>query len=190
MSTLEDSLIRTAFARLGDRIRTNRDVEVLIVGGAAGILLGELPPETTTTDADAISFRMPKDRDDVLEAAELVGVELSLPSDWLNDMSGLFAWTLPWGWEDRCVLIGKFNHLIVHAACRIDLIRMKFIAHRERDLEHLELMKVTHDELNLVRGYLDLLAKDYPQGRFSEQSGKIAMARRYVDAWESEKWPR
>jgi len=184
MSSLEDSLIRTAFARLGERIRIDRDVEILIVGGAAGILLGELPPETTTTDADAISFRMPKDRDDVLEAAELVGAELALPSDWLNHMSGLFAWTLPRGWEERRVLIGKYNHLTVYAAGRVDLIRMKFIAHRERDLEHLELMKVTHDELILVRDYLDLLASEYPQVRFSEQPGKIAMARRYVDAWE------
>jgi hypothetical protein len=63
---------------------------------------------------------------------------------------------------------------------------MKFIANRERDLEHLSLMRVTADEKVWVSKYLDVLAERYPQGRFPEHAGKIANAKQYVDAWETE----
>lgn len=67
----------------------------------------------------------------------------------------------------------------MYAASRVDLIAMKFVAHREGDLEHLSLMKVTTDELSFVREYLDMLAERCPN-----EMGRIEMARQYVEAWE------
>ena len=104
---------------------------------------------------------------------------LSLPPSWVSEDVGLYAWTLPGGWEKRRVAVAPFGQLHVYAAGRPDLIAMKFIAHRERDLEHLAQMRVTAAELDFVRGYLDSLATEHP-----EQAGRIEMARRYVDDWE------
>ena len=59
------------------------------------------------------------------------------------------------------------------------MIAMKFIAHRERDREHLMQMNVTSHELNSVRKYLDELSKQHP-----DQLGRIEMARQYVNGWE------
>jgi hypothetical protein len=184
MDQLDDISIRRGLSKLGERLGLDHDVEILIVGGAAGILTGELPAAMTTMDADAIYFSPAKDRDLVLDAAGEIAAELSLPADWLNEWSGLYAWTLPTEWKTRRVQIGAYGRLIVDAVGRLDLIAMKFIAHRERDRDHLRYLNVTPDELNFVRGYLDALTAKYPRSRFPTESGRIDLARRYVDAWK------
>lgn len=179
MTPLNDAGIRTALAGLGERLRLDRGVEILLVGGAAGVLTGELPPAWTTADVDVIHCRLPQDRDALLAAAAEVARELSLPPSWLSEDVGLFAWTLPEDWETRRVRVGTFGRLRVYAAGRLDLIAMKFVAHRDIDLEHLTRMKVRAKELEFVRAYLDSLAPRVPG-----EAGRIAMARQYVDAWE------
>jgi hypothetical protein len=99
----------------------------------------------------------------------------------MSEDVSLHAWTLPNDWEVRRVLIGTYGQLQVYAPSRIDLIRMKFIAHREGDLEHLEHMRVRAEELELVRSYLASLELRYP-----DEIGRIQMARQYVDSWENE----
>lgn len=179
MATLGSETIRSALAKLGQRLSVERDVEILIVGGAAGVLLGELPAGWTTADVDLIHCHMPQDRDAVLAAGAEMARELSLPPAWLSEDVGLYAWTLPQGWQQRRVLVETHGRLRVYAASRLDLIAMKFIAHRERDLEHLAHMRPALEELDFVRGYLDSLARSQ-----SGEMGRIDMARQYVDGWE------
>jgi hypothetical protein len=184
MRSLDDQTILTALAKLGQRLTSTRPIEILIVGGAAGVLIKALPAAWTTADVDAIHFRLPQDRDLVLDTAAVVGRELSLPADWLNDWSTLYAWTLPDDWKARRVPVGTFGMLEVFAASRFDLIAMKFIAHRPGDLEHLERMNVTAQDLEFVDTYLDTMARAYPAGRYPTEAGKIAMAREYLKGWE------
>src|SRR4051794_34807694 len=101
MAKLGNSTIVKAFKALGARLASDREIEILLVGGAAGVLTGALPAAWTTADVDLIDVHAPKDRDAVLEAAAGVGPKLSLPNDWLNDWSGLYSWTLPDGWQER-----------------------------------------------------------------------------------------
>jgi hypothetical protein len=183
--SLNSGTILGALAALARHLKLQRDVEILLVGGSAGVLINALPADWTTADVDTIHFRAAEDRDAVLDAAEAAGHELSLPADWLNDWGGLFAWTLPDDWESRRVFIGTFGRLRVYAVSRQDLIAMKFIAHRPGDLEHLERMDVTHDDLEFVRRYLNSLADRYPPGRHPVEAGTIAMARQYADAWNA-----
>ncbi len=179
MAILNDGGIRLALASLGKRLRLDRDVEILLVGGAAGVLIGELPAGWTTADVDVIHSPLPQDRDDVLRAD--AGRELSLPPSWLSEDVGLYEWTLPEGWGMRRVQIGVFGPLRAYAASRLDLIAMKFIAHRERDLEHLVQFRVRPEELQFVQGYLDSLALSHPG-----EIGRIEMARQYVNGWETQ----
>jgi hypothetical protein len=63
---------------------------------------------------------------------------------------------------------------------------MKFIAHRRPgDLEHLDRMNVTTEDLEFVRTYLDTIAHSYPAGRYPAEAGKIEMARQYLQSWET-----
>jgi hypothetical protein len=183
MASLGNTMIVAALKALGNRLQLPRETEILLVGGAAGVLIRALPPAWTTSDVDAIHFHSAEERDAVLEAAAVVGRELSLPNDWLNDWSGLYSWTLPDRWQDRRHHVGTFGRLIVYAASRRDLIAMKFMAHRPQDLEHLEQMNVSLDDIKFVRTYLKSRAKLYREGRDSEKARQIEMARQYVDAW-------
>lgn len=186
MISLTDALIRSALSRIGTALGAGRPIEILIVGGAAAVLTGQLPIGWTTSDVDAIDYHLPEDRDLVLTAAGEVGRELALPSGWLNEWGGLYAWTLPNGWQQRRINIGDFGRLRIFAASRLDLIAMKFIAHRERDLEHLHHMKVRRGELDFVREYLRALEQQFPESLHSEEAGRIAMACEYVREWKVE----
>lgn len=179
MAFLDDRMIRVALAELGRRLGLDRDVEILLVGGAAGVLIGELPPAWTTEDVDMIHCQLPQDRDAVLSAAAEVGRRLPLSPGWFSEDVGLYEWTLPPNWEARRVPVGAFGHLHVYSVSRLDLIAMKFISHRERDLEHLMQMNVSAAEREFVLHYLDSLAQDHP-----DEFGRIEMARRYAEAWE------
>lgn len=184
MRPLDNNTIVEALAALGNRLPPERQIEVLIIGGAAGVLINVLPATHTTADVDAIDFHQPRDRDVVLNEAVEVGRELSLPSNWMNDYCGLYAWTLPEGWKERREKIGDFGPLIVYAVSRIDLIAMKFIAHRTGDFEHLEILNVTSEDLQFVAGCLDAMAKRYPEdGIDVDKARQIALAKSYVNAW-------
>lgn len=183
MSVLNNNTILSGFEALGQRLKLGRDVEILVVGGAAGVLTELLPDSWTTADVDAFHCHLPQDREAVMAAAEEACRELSLPADWLNDWGGKYAWTLPDNWKSRRVLVGQFGRLRVYAVSRLDLIAMKFIAHRTEDLEHLALLCVTEDDKKFVRSYLDWLEGQYPAGMFPEEAGKTAMARQYLENW-------
>jgi hypothetical protein len=135
MGTLSSQIIRKALAALGKELRA--PVQLLIVGGGAGVLTGELPGLWTTSDVDALEFRPPGEVEEVLRAAAVVGRQAMLPANWLNIDAGLYRHDLPEKWESRCVEIGRFGKLHVRALSRLDLIATKFFAHRIIDREHL-----------------------------------------------------
>ncbi len=168
--------ILNAFRLLGTRLV--RDTEILIVGGTAGLLTGEFPPTHVTEDVDLIACHLPADRDAVLDAAEQIGNELSLPASWLSDFSGLFRWTLLDDWRGRAVNVGTFGKLRVLAVGRLDLLTMKFLSHRTKDQEHLEMMKPSGEELAWIRNRVTGLVEFFPNER-----GKIEMTLQLITAW-------
>jgi len=170
--------ILNAFAAVGRALRINRDVEILIVGSAAGILTGELPQDWATGDVDLIWCHLPFDRDEVLDTAAAVTIPLGLTAGWLNDFSGLFRWNLPVGWEQRRVRIGVFDHLIVSAVSRIDLITMKFLSRRSQDRDQLTAMRVRQEELVQVVAALDALEQEYP-----EHKSALDQSRYIISVW-------
>ena len=172
-------LARSALDRLGAELGDGNPIEILIIGGAAGHLIGVLPPSMTTSDIDAIHFRPPGTVDEVLNAADQTAARLALPKGWLNhDDAGLYAHALPPGWEIRRIKVGDFGRLHVYALSRQDLIAMKFYAHREVDLEHLDAMHVTAQEMAFTEIYLNQLLQDVP-----DIQGKIEMALHVLGGW-------
>jgi hypothetical protein len=166
---------------MGKHLKLDRDVEILVVGGAAGVLTGELPGSWTTGDVDVLHCRLPQDRDDVLDAAAAVTDALGLPrGGWMNDFGGLHAWTLPHDWETRRVLIDRYAHLHVYAVGRLDLMAMKFLAGRTRDLEHLHQLAVTSDEKCVVKSMLTRSRVDHP-----EHADRIDLAMMILEEWET-----
>ena len=89
---LDDSTIRAALLRTGQNLTVSRSVEIVLLGGAAAVLTGQLPGTWTTGDVDLLACQRPEDRDAVLDAAAQAARELGLPPSWLSEDAGLFAW--------------------------------------------------------------------------------------------------
>lgn len=154
---MNTSIVERALRRLGERLEYHTEVEILLVGGAAGMVAGVLPAARVTTDCDVMVCIPPSAMLAVELAAESVAGEVGLSPTWLNRDVQLRRDALPDGWIERKQWVGTFGRLRVYAASRPDLIAMKVLAGRDQDLDDLSAMRVRMDEVEFVRRYLDSL---------------------------------
>ena len=177
--SLGTDAIHQALAALGAVLGPGNAIELLIVGGAAGLLTHLLPGSVTTSDVDAVHFRPPNEIETVLQAAQIVADKQGISRAWLNTDAGLYFNVIPPDWESRRADISLFGRLHVYAIGRLDLICMKFFAHRGIDLEHLARMKVEPEELLFAAHHLRALVEILPDDR-----NKIEMAIHIVESWD------
>lgn len=166
---MNTSTVEQALRRLGELIEYHTDIEILLVGGAAGMLTGVLRGDRTTTDCDVMVYAPPEAMVAVELAADKVGVELALPEHWLNSDVQMRIDTLPNDWKRRRIPIDTSGRLRVFAAGRLDLIAMKVVAGRDVDLEDLAAMRVRSDDVEFVRRHLETLKdKGTPQDQIDD----------------------
>ena len=148
--------ILDALKETAEKINSPGDVDILIIGGVAAMLTGQLPPERVTQDCDIIDIFPKQSQEAILTSARKVADAKGLAANWLNCQAmGLNI--LPDGWQSRRVFICKFGQLNIYAAGRLDLLCMKFYANRPQDREDIIEMKPTLEEISFVRRYLDML---------------------------------
>lgn len=175
---MNTSTVEQALRRLGEALEYHRDIEILLVGGAAGMVTGALAPNRVTTDCDVMVCIPPDAMSAVELAAERVAEELSLSPTWLNSDVQLRLDALPDGWERRKIPVGAFGRLQVYAASRPDLIAMKALAGRDQDIEDLQAMRIRRDDVEFVSDYLNSLES---KGTKPEQ---IEEARALLESFE------
>ncbi|MFP4355941.1 MAG: DUF6036 family nucleotidyltransferase [Phycisphaerae bacterium] len=171
------SEILSAFQLAGEKLDWPSEVELVIVGGAAGMLLGIWHAERVTEDADIVEISPPtQPRRAVLQAAKEAAEELGLSPHWLNDDFMAFGTldTLPDGWRQRCVEIGRFGKLRITSLGRQDLLAMKVYAARPQDIEDVLACSetLTHDDLSFIRRYLDSLRASHRKQIGADQLGR------------------
>lgn len=159
MARMNSSTIERALAALGDQLGRGGMIEVVLVGGAAGMLTGVLAASRTTFDCDVMAYVPKSACIEVETAAEHVAKDLGLAEHWFNSDVRMRADALPRGWEKRRLPVGEYGRLRVMAVSRLDLIAMKALAGRAQDLEDLRSMRVREDELEFVRQHLGNLAE-------------------------------
>ena len=155
--SMNTSTVERALRRLGEVLEYHRDIEILLVGGAAGMVTGVLSPDRVTTDCDVMVYIPPDAMSAVELAAGEVADEMSLSPTWLNSDVQLRLDALPDGWEKRKIHVGTYGRLRVSAASRPDLIAMKVLAGRDQDIEDLQAMRIRRDEVAFVGEYLESL---------------------------------
>jgi len=148
--------ILDALKETAANLKWNGDIEILLVGGVAAMLTGQLSPERVTRDCDIISLSPKQAQEEILNSAREVARIKGLPENWLNCQAMQFN-ILPDGWLSRREHICKFGKLSIYAANRLDLLCMKFYANRPQDREDIMEMKPTLKEMSFVRKYLDML---------------------------------
>ena len=127
---------------------------------------------------EAVHFRPPNDVEEVLQAAQFVAEQQGLSKGWLSIDAGLYFNAIPDDWKSRRVDIGRFGRLHVYAIGRLDLIAMKFFAHRQADIEHLALMGITPAELTFAADHLKRLFD-----KLLDDKSKIEMGIYAVENW-------
>jgi hypothetical protein len=115
--------IRTAFSMLSDELaRDGRQAEIVVVGGAALVLLFGARDSTKDVDAYFVSPEAAVLR----EAAAKVASRLDLPNEWLNDGAKGYLVGLTTG-----EVLYESTFLIARAASTPQLLAMKLAAWRD-----------------------------------------------------------
>ena len=141
---------------LGEHLPADIKIDILLIGGAAGVLTEQLPLNRTTTDCDVIFYRPENAGNTILAAVQQVATQEKLPTSWLN-FEAMQLDILPHGWHTRQIHISDFGPLHVYAVSRRDLLAMKCYANHTQDREDVQVMRPTREELAFVRTYLNML---------------------------------
>jgi len=122
MALTAEDIVR-AFAALSEELeRRNERAKMVVVGGAALVLL--FHARESTKDVDA-SFLLPE-ASVVRDAARAVASNLDLPDDWLNDGAKGYLVGVSLG-----AVLYQSDHLEVRAATTAQLLAMKLAAWRD-----------------------------------------------------------
>lgn len=151
--TMDKHELLVALAMLGGKLPF--DVEIVIGGGSA-LLLQDLQ-HRGTDDCDTIHAqpRLASIRRYIEEVAE----EMDLSPVWLNDAAKSFAEILPPSAPDYFEDVAQYGRLRVRHVGRLNLIFMKFASLRPVDMQDLEVMEPTEEEIDYVREELDRVAR-------------------------------
>lgn len=175
--SLDRQLLITLLAALGDVV--DGETELTIVGGAAGMLLGELAATRTTVDCDVVRVE-PADHWPLLQRlANELAQQHGLPPEWLNDRVTQLD-VLPSGWRRRRVEIARLGRLRLWSVSRMDLLAMKVYAGRMQDRTDVLDMRPTREERTFVRRYLDQLRVPSLQANLDQ----VQSAFRFLEAME------
>lgn len=151
--------LRELLARTGARLDQLAPVHLVLIGASAGMLAGWLRTPRLTADCDVVLIEPEEAWSKVSAAAEQAGKESGFPKEWLSRRAEMFAWSLPLGWRDRCIVVGRFGQLTVSCLGRVDLIAAKVMGapQRPHDLQDLRDMAPSAAELHEVESHLDRL---------------------------------
>lgn len=162
-------------------LETEEDVDLLVCGGMALIITGEVR-RRRTRDIDCIGFvekersgelaiRMAQESDFFIEAKRRVAALFSLPDEWLNfDAGALAPFSPPEGILERAEVIRLGERLTVRVCSRRDMVTLKMLGAasgegREKDLDDLTEMQISESE---ARQALDFcLARDIDRQRLA-----------------------
>ena len=154
-------------------------IEILLIGGAAGMLSGQLSAHRVTQDCDVVNFRPEESQKAVLDAALQFAHKKGLPETWLSTQA-MDLNILPDGWYSRRVHIASFDKLSIYAVSRLDLLAMKFYANRPQDRQDIIEMKPSSEEIDYIRKYLNMLRVPSRQADLDQ----VVSAFQLVDAME------
>ena len=171
MQMQRDHILK-ALSRLGEQIDWERPIKILLIGGAAGMITGQLAPDRTTEDCDVIDCAPAEAMQVVERAARDVAGKMGLPDGWLSSQARELN-VLPDGWRNRRQQVGRFGKLHVYAIGRLDLLATKCYANRPEDREDIFAMQPTAEELGFVRTYLTMLRVPRRQANLDQVDGAL-----------------
>jgi len=108
---------------------------IMVIGGGAAMLLAHGVP-LATHDIDGVPLDSQMPPSEVERMVREVASELGISPHWYNDYFKTFTFALPPNFRERLVEVFKGKFLIVKALGALDLLVMKCMAGREKDIGH------------------------------------------------------
>lgn len=133
----------------------SKPTQLLVGGGAAMALAYKLP--LATADVDALVFRSEITQAELTPFIHKVSDELKLPKDWLNSHFNTFLFALPSDYSDRLKLIYDGSHLKAFALGLEDMVILKCMAGRDKDMPHAKALIKKGVDRGIVEKHLQSL---------------------------------
>ncbi len=144
-----------------DKLLT-KPTQLLIGGGAAMALAYNLP--LATADVDGLVFRSEITQSELTPLVHKVADELHLPKDWLNSHFNTFLYALPQDYSNRITSVYDGKNLKAFALGREDMVILKCMAGRDKDLPHAKaLMKQSVDRKIVEKQIQVLMDRGIPK---------------------------
>jgi hypothetical protein len=151
---MDKQLMRRAFRDLDDRLE--KDLQLVVGGGAAMILAYDHP--LATEDVDAFPRRGSPRLAEIDALAKQTARTLGIASDWLNQHFETFTFVLPDDYAARLRNVYRGKHLSVEALGPEDILVMKCFAGRDKDRPHARRLMQVATDLDVVDRQLSVLA--------------------------------
>jgi hypothetical protein len=158
-SLLNSEQLRRALEALAALLPPATPATMTLIGGGGGVLAGLLPAQRHTVDIDVIDVDPPEVFDLCCHHAPRVADACGLSPGWLDATAHTMRHMMLAEWRERTIPVGEFGPLKVQAIGRIDLISLKLIAGRQRDLEDLAALRMTTDEARRLTRELPTLLR-------------------------------
>lgn len=177
MKDLTKEELETAFAKLDSVLEEHNAGTVrLILGGGGSMILAHGYPGKTS-DADGAVTRI--DAAEFDRYVKLVAQQLKIQPEWLNSHFTTYMYALPSDYDARLVNVYAGKSLIVDALGAEDILIMKLMAGRAKDMQHIRfLLRTQNVNLSIVEKRLEELV--------SQSIGKASSALDLFDDVTSE----
>lgn len=144
-----------AFAALDRKL--SKPLTLLVGGGAAMTLAHRMPLATDDVDGLPLDTAIgPAELDPLIKG---VARELGISAHWYNDYFNAFTWVLPPDFRERLAEVFRGKRLTVKALGKEDLLVMKCMAGREKDIGHARALLKRGADHALVERQLERLAE-------------------------------
>ncbi|MBN1283452.1 MAG: hypothetical protein JXA24_06755 [Proteobacteria bacterium] len=130
----------------------------MLVGGGAAMLLAHGVP-LATHDIDGVPLDSQVSPAEVERMVREVAAELRISPHWYNDYFKTFTFSLPPNFRERLVKVFKGRFLTVKALGALDLLVMKCMAGREKDIGHARALVRRGADWREAEAHIDRLAQ-------------------------------
>lgn len=153
--------VTDAFRRMAECLNDGPEIDILVVGGIAGMLAGYLPMARVTEDCDVMFWSPGDSWDELALLADSAGRQCGLPTGWFNNGAQVFEHRLLPDWETRRLTLFAAGRLHIAAPGRVDYMAMKTLASRDTDIDDVLAMTPTRVECTTIRRAFESWPSDH-----------------------------
>jgi len=147
MSELSKTIALKALKKLDSLLEAKRHskIRLIVGGGSAMVLAHNFPGQTDHVDSIA-TIDFSELSDDILQVAK----EFGLSGDWLNPYYSSYAHYPPGNYDSRLIQVLQGSVISVEALGVEDLLIMKLMAGRAKDMKHIRFLFHKKVDLSVI----------------------------------------